>query len=131
MNPIHPLSDVSCLVISRREYEDSGDWFGHFAIVFLRANSGTNPIRRLTHGNLLELTQKPALFVTADLVEDQADFESLYEDTHMSRAFDLRELRQGIGTPIVFRYCEDNWSENASRKGSLIKHFLEYRSSGR
>lgn len=83
---------------------------------------------------------RPALFLTEHLQADPTDFESLDEDTHMSRAFELRGLRQGIGTPVAFRFCEDNWRDNAkkwrsygagyrefvrqnpTRRNSLIKH---------
>ena len=33
---------------------------------------------------------RPALFVTDDLQRDNSDFESLDEDTHMSRSFERR-----------------------------------------
>jgi hypothetical protein len=55
---------------------------------------------------------RPALFVTADLQADETEFASLDEDTHMSRAFELRGLRQGIGTAIAYRYCEETRDEN-------------------
>jgi hypothetical protein len=55
---------------------------------------------------------RPALFVTADLQADETEFASLDEDTHMSRNFELRGLRQGIGTAIAYRYCEETRDEN-------------------
>jgi len=85
---------------------------------------------------------RPALFVTKDLQSDDTDFESLDEDTHMSRAFEQRGLRQGIGTPVAHRLCEETWAENSrkwrsygegyakfarmnpDRRAALLKHVL-------
>lgn len=85
---------------------------------------------------------RPALFLTADLQADDSDFESLDEDTHMSRAFEQRGLRQGIGTPVAHRYVEETWEanfhkwetyglgykkfveKNPQRKSALLRHML-------
>lgn len=58
---------------------------------------------------------RPALFVTRDLQSDDSQLTSLDEDTHLSRRFELRGLRQGIGTAVAFRHCEDTWSENTRK----------------
>jgi len=58
---------------------------------------------------------RPALFVTSDLQADLTEFASLDEDTHMSRNFELRGLRQGIGSAIAFRYVEETWQENSAK----------------
>ena len=58
---------------------------------------------------------RPALFVTAELQREDDDLISLDEDTHLSRRFELRGLRQGIGTAIAYRHVEQSWQENASK----------------
>ena len=58
---------------------------------------------------------RPALFVTSALQSDSAELTSLDEDTHLSRRFELAGLRQGIGTAVAHRICEDTWSENARK----------------
>lgn len=58
---------------------------------------------------------RPALFVTAELQSEDEDLISLDEDTHLSRRFELRGLRQGIGSAVAYRHVEDTWGEN-SRK---------------
>jgi glycosyltransferase involved in cell wall biosynthesis len=69
---------------------------------------------------------RPALFVTSDLQFDNSDFESLDEDTHMSRAFELRGLRQGIGTPVAHRFCEETWAENSKKWRSYGKGYAQF-----
>lgn len=58
---------------------------------------------------------RPALFVTEELHREDEDLISLDEDTHLSRRFELRGLRQGIGTAVAYRHVEQTWEEN-SRK---------------
>lgn len=58
---------------------------------------------------------RPALFVTEELTTDDADLISLDEDTHLSRRFELRGLRQGIGHAVAYRHCEDNWEQNVRK----------------
>lgn len=58
---------------------------------------------------------RPALFVTEELQREDEDLISLDEDTHLSRRFELRGLRQGIGTAVAYRHVEETWEEN-SRK---------------
>lgn len=58
---------------------------------------------------------RPALFRTADLLRVDTDLASLDEDTHLSRAFELMGLRQGIGSAVAYRRVERTWAEN-SRK---------------
>ena len=85
---------------------------------------------------------RPALFVTADLQADPTEFASLDEDTHMSRNFQLRGLRQGIGHAVAYRYVEETWTENnhkwqsygrgyrgfvhenPERKAAILRHML-------
>lgn len=55
---------------------------------------------------------RPALLRTADLQADATEFASLDEDTHMSRSFELRGLRQGIGTAVAYRLVEETFEEN-------------------
>ncbi len=69
---------------------------------------------------------RPAVFVAADLKADSSDFESLDEDTHMSRAFELRGLRQGIGSPVAFRFCEETWQENSAKWRSYGRGYREF-----
>ena len=69
---------------------------------------------------------RPALFVTKELQQDNSDFRSLDEDTHMSRAFELRGLRQGIGTPVAHRFCEVTWAENSKKWRSYGKGYAEF-----
>ena len=85
---------------------------------------------------------RPALFVTADLQADPEELISLDEDTHLSRRFELRGLRQGIGTAVAYRHCEETLEENFSkwqsygrgyrgfvsehpeRRNAILKHML-------
>jgi glycosyltransferase involved in cell wall biosynthesis len=69
---------------------------------------------------------RPALFVTKDLQADESDFESLDEDTHMSLAFEKRGLRQGIGSPVAYRYVEDTWNQNAAKWQSYGRGYREF-----
>lgn len=64
---------------------------------------------------------RPALFVTAELQCDDDPLISLDEDTHLSRRFELRGLRQGIGTAVAYRHVEQTAAEN----------FRKWRSYGR
>jgi len=73
---------------------------------------------------------RPALFVTAALQSCDADFASLDEDTHMSRSFELRGLRQGIAQTQAVRIVEENWKDNAAKwrsygrgyRGFVLEH---------
>jgi glycosyltransferase involved in cell wall biosynthesis len=85
---------------------------------------------------------RPALFVTEALQSDESELISLDEDTHLSRRFELQGLRQGIGTAIAYRHCEDTWQENTrkwqsygrgyrgfvrehpERRNALLRHML-------
>lgn len=58
---------------------------------------------------------RPALFVTEELKREDADLVSLDEDTHLSRRFELRGLRQGIGTAVAHRHVEQTWAENVRK----------------
>jgi glycosyltransferase involved in cell wall biosynthesis len=89
----------SCLRVPNTGNWWSKGWNQYF-IESVRPTADTNMVGR------------PALFVTADLQADETEFASLDEDTHMSRAFELRGLRQGIGTAIAYRYCEETRDEN-------------------
>jgi glycosyltransferase involved in cell wall biosynthesis len=85
---------------------------------------------------------RPALFSTAALQSDDSDLISLDEDTHLSRRFEQQGLRQGIGTAIAYRHCEDTQDENfrkwqsygrgyrgfvaehPERRNALLRHML-------
>jgi glycosyltransferase involved in cell wall biosynthesis len=58
---------------------------------------------------------RPALFVTADLQAESGELFSLDEDTHLSRRFEQRGLRQGIGHAVAYRYVEETWAENTAK----------------
>jgi glycosyltransferase involved in cell wall biosynthesis len=58
---------------------------------------------------------RPALFRTEALQSDSTELTSLDEDTHLSRRFELQGLRQGIGTAIAYRHCEDTREENFAK----------------
>ena len=73
---------------------------------------------------------RPALFSTAALHEESADLTSLDEDTHLSRRFEKRGLRQGIGHAVAYRHVEQTWDENSRKwqsygrgyKGFVAEH---------
>lgn len=85
---------------------------------------------------------RPALFVTSELRREDEDLVSLDEDTHLSRRFELRGLRQGIGTAVAYRHVEQTWHENVAkwqsygrgyrgfvaehpdRRNSILRHML-------
>lgn len=85
---------------------------------------------------------RPAIFRTTDLQSVTEGLTSLDEDTHLSRIFEERGMRQGIGTAVAFRRVERTWSENAAkwrsygrgyrgfvnahpeRRAALMKHML-------
>ncbi len=123
----------SALQSSLRVPEPSSFWargWDQYFIESVRPTSDTNMVGR------------PALFVTADLQADQTEFASLDEDTHMSRAFESRGLRQGIGSAVCYRFCEETYGENVrkwrsygrgyrgfvasnpDRRGAIVKHML-------
>ena len=58
---------------------------------------------------------RPALFRTSDLMAVTQDLTSLDEDTHLSRIFEMRGLRQGIGNAVARRRVERTWQENAAK----------------
>jgi glycosyltransferase involved in cell wall biosynthesis len=58
---------------------------------------------------------RPAMFVTADLHAESAELISLDEDTHLSKRFQERGLRQGIGHAVAYRYVEETWAENTAK----------------
>jgi glycosyltransferase involved in cell wall biosynthesis len=58
---------------------------------------------------------RPAMYLTAALQLEDRDLVSLDEDTHLSRRFEMRGLRQGIGTAVAYRYVEETWNENARK----------------
>ena len=73
---------------------------------------------------------RPALFLTEALQHESAELTSLDEDTHLSRRFDQRGLRQGIGHAVAYRYVEESWGENVRKwqsygrgyKGFIAEH---------
>lgn len=58
---------------------------------------------------------RPALFRTSDLLRVEEDLTSLDEDTHLSRAFELMGLRQGVGNAVAFRRVETTKRENTAK----------------
>lgn len=58
---------------------------------------------------------RPALYRTDALLGISAEPGMIIEDTEMSRDFQLRGLRQGIGTAISYRYCPDGAGENLAK----------------
>lgn len=55
---------------------------------------------------------RPALYRTEALLGIASDPGMIIEDTEMSKDFQSRGLRQGIGTAISYRYCPDSADEN-------------------
>lgn len=107
----------------------SSGWNEYF-IESVRPTADTNMIGR------------PALFVTTELQRDETELTSLDEDTHLSRRFELRGLRQGVGTAVAYRHVEQTASENfqkwksygrgyrgfvaehPERRAAILKHML-------
>lgn len=58
---------------------------------------------------------RPALYRKEDLDSFPGELPSLDEDTHLSRWFEERGLRQGIGHAESHRHVEDTWSANAEK----------------
>ena len=69
---------------------------------------------------------RPALFETSALVETDAELVSLDEDTHLSRRFELKGLRQGIGYSVAYRYCELTWHENWRKWQSYGRGYRQF-----
>jgi glycosyltransferase involved in cell wall biosynthesis len=86
---------------------ESGNWWtqgwNQYFIESVKPVADTNMVGR------------PALFVTAALQDEGEELVSLDEDTHLSRRFELRGLRQGIGTAIAFRHCEETLQQNFNK----------------
>jgi glycosyltransferase involved in cell wall biosynthesis len=58
---------------------------------------------------------RPALFRTDDLMGIRTRGGMLIEDTEMSKDFQDRGLRQGIGTAVAYRLCPTSASENLAK----------------
>ena len=58
---------------------------------------------------------RPAMFLSSALQADDSTLSSLDEDTHLSRRFELKGLRQGIGSAVAHRYVEETWRENTGK----------------
>ena len=58
---------------------------------------------------------RPALYRTDALIGIASEPGMIVEDTEMSRDFQLRGLRQGIGTAISYRHCPDEATENLAK----------------
>lgn len=69
----------------------------------------TESIRSLADTNMVG---RPALFRRDALTETDGELESLDEDTHLSRRFELQGLRQGISQVVAYRCVETTWREN-------------------
>ena len=112
----------------------SGNWWSQgwnqYFIESVKPTADTNMVGR------------PALFVSEALQAESDDLISLDEDTHLSRRFEMRGLRQGIGTAVAYRFCEETREENFTkwqsygrgyrgfvkehpdRRNALLKHML-------
>ena len=55
---------------------------------------------------------RPAIFLTEALKEEMTPMPSLDEDTHLSRRFQERELKQGIANVVSYRHVETTLAEN-------------------
>lgn len=89
-----------------------------------------------------KMVGRPALFRTRLLQETDSELESLDEDTHLSRRFELQGLRQGISGVVAYRFVETTWRENhrkwrsygrgyrafvrdnPDRRGAILRHML-------
>ena len=71
----------------------------------------------------VSMVGRPALFDRTALATVVDDLPSLDEDTHLSRWFELRGLRQGVGSPKALRRVEETWSENAAKWRSYGKGY--------
>jgi hypothetical protein len=113
---------------------DGGNWWSHgwnqYFIESVKPVADTNMVGR------------PALFLTEALQSDPSDLISLDEDTHLSRRFELQGFRQGIGTALAYRHCEETleanfkkWQsygrgyrgfveEHPDRRNAILKHML-------
>jgi glycosyltransferase involved in cell wall biosynthesis len=113
---------------------DNGNWWSQgwnqYFIESVKPVADTNMVGR------------PALFLTEALQSDPSDLTSLDEDTHLSRRFELQGLRQGIGTAVAYRHCEETLEENfkkwqsygrgyrgfvdehPDRRNAILKHML-------
>lgn len=58
---------------------------------------------------------RPALFQTKALKDIAQEPGMIIEDTEMSRDFQQRGLRQGIGSAVSYRYCPTGASENLAK----------------
>ena len=58
---------------------------------------------------------RPALYRTSDLLGIATEPSMIVEDTEMSRDFQLRGLRQGIGSAVSYRLCPTDAGENLAK----------------
>ena len=58
---------------------------------------------------------RPALFRTDALLGISSDPGMIIEDTEMSKDFQSRGLRQGIGSAVSYRHCPDGAAENLTK----------------
>ena len=69
---------------------------------------------------------RPALFRKSDLDAFPGVLPSLDEDTHLSRWFHQRGLRQGIGNTVSHRHVETSWTANAQKWRSYGRGYREF-----
>lgn len=85
---------------------------------------------------------RPSLYRKSALRGITSEPGMIIEDTEMSRDFEVRGLRQGIGTAISYRYCPDTATENfgkwrnygrgyrqfvemhPDRRGAILRHMM-------
>lgn len=69
---------------------------------------------------------RPAMFRTEALQTDDSPLPSLDEDTHLSRRFEMRGLRQGIGTALAYRHVEEGWAVNSQKWQSYGRGYRDF-----
>ena len=72
---------------------------------------------------------RPALYRTEALLGITSEPGMIIEDTEMSRALQMRGLRQGIGSAISYRYCPSGSEENLAKWRSYGRGYRQFVSS--
>jgi len=75
---------------------------------------------------LTTMVGRPALYRTSDLMATSNSGDLLMEDTGMSRDFEIRGLKQGIGTAVAFRTCPSTRSENFAKWQSYGRGYRQF-----
>jgi len=97
---------------------DSGSWlsrgWNEYFIESIRPTKYTTMVGR------------PAIFLTAILKEDATPLPSLDEDTHLSRRFQERGLKQGITEVVSYRHVETTLAENWQKWESYGRGYRDF-----